>query len=321
MNYSTTGKYTFRSWKSSTPPDFLNGINIAFVGAGVDDRGSASIGLIKQSGCHVHTIRFEASSQETYIDDHQIRRESLRALLVGKDRILLDATTLGLGEMLQVLLAGSRAACNAVEFLYAEPQKYTQKTTDQLDDLHLRNFSLTESCRFSAVLGFGQLYEPKMAAVHIFFLGFEPGRIQNALEERGDFDKNRYRCHVIIGMPAFKAGWESNTIRPHLAVLEDLQLTERSITYCQANSIRESYLTLWELYRQLGDERSCFFVSPMGTKPHTIGAALFLMETRGSDIATSLYYDHPVRIGKRSSDIAIWHHVHVELGSASASRD
>jgi hypothetical protein len=92
-----------------------------------------------------------------------------------------------------------------------------------------------------------------------------------------------------------------------------MEITEHSITYCQANSIREAYFTLWELYRQLGDEHGCFFVSPLGTKPHTVGTALFLMETKSREVPTSLYYDNPERIVKRSTEVTAWHHVRVQL--------
>lgn len=98
--------------------------------------------------------------------------------------------------------------------------------------------------------------------------------------------------------------------------MDELDIDDHSIVYCQANSIRETYLTLWELYRQLGDERGCFYVSPLGTKPHAVGAGLFLLETKGCEPTTSLYYDHPVRVNKRSKGYATWHHVTVKLASA-----
>ncbi|CAD6879210.1 IncF plasmid conjugative transfer pilus assembly protein TraK [Methylomonas albis] len=230
-------------------------------------------------------------------------------VLEGQDRLIL----VGLGEVLQVLLAVARTKKLAIEFLYAEPKQYTQRTSENIADRQMRHFSLTQNCQFRSVQGFAHEYEPNMKAAHVFLLGFESARLQNAIEQRGDFDQKRYRCHVVVGVPAFQAGWESNAIRPHLSLLEDLNITERSIAYCQANSIREAYLTLWELYKQLGDEHGCFFISPLGTKPHAIATALFLLETKGNDIPTSLYYDHPERVKNRSSEVAVWHHVQVTM--------
>lgn len=306
-------RYIFTSRQSNVVPSSLDGVEIAFVGESVDDRGSATTDALKNVAKTVLSLRFDANNQGTYLNGEETSRERLAHHLRDKTRILMDATTLGLGELLQILLAAGRAETMAIEFLYAEPKQYIRRTAESAIDGQLREFSLTNNCSFCSVQGFAHEYQPHMRAAHVFLLGFEPARILNAIEQRNDFDREHYRCHVVIGVPAFQAGWESNAIRPHLSVLEDLDIGENSITYCQANSIRETYLTLWDLYQQLGDERGCFYVSPLGTKPHAVGTALFLLETKGNDIPTSLYYDHPVRVPNRSSEVATWHHVQVQL--------
>ncbi|XAJ89994.1 hypothetical protein V5R75_02105 [Pseudomonas sp. 4810-S13] len=311
MNDSRDGQYQFTSRISLDAPPSLQSVDVAFVGGGVDHRGVASISALQGFASTVYRLRFDAVNQQTYINEKPVLREAFTKIFHQQKRIVLDATTLGLGEILQVLLVAKRLRCPRVEFLYAEPARYTRR--EGAVDFRMRDFSLTQNCHFQSVQGFAHEYDPSMRAAHIFLLGFEPGRIRNAIEQRGDYDPDRYRFQMVIGVPAFQTGWESNSIRPHLAVLEDLEISERSIIYCQANSIRESYLTLWDLYRQLGDERGCFFVSPLGTKPHAVGAALFLLETKGNEISTSLYYDHPERVIKRSSEIAAWHHVDVQL--------
>lgn len=316
MTLAAASRYVFTSRQSLTVPASLEGVDLAFVGGCVDDRGSATTSALNEAAKTVSSLRFDASNQATYLDGNETNRDRLAAHVRGKARVLMDATTLGLGEILQILLALGRAENSTVEFLYAEPKNYTRRTADGVIDRQLRDFSLTQNCSFCSVQGFAHEYQANMRAAHIFLLGFEPARILSAIEQRNDFDRDLYRCHVIIGVPAFQAGWEANTIRPHLTVLEDLEITERSITYCQANSIRETYLSLWDLYRQIGDERGCFYVSPLGTKPHAVGAALFLLETKGNDIPTSLYYDHPERVPKRSSEVSTWHHVRVQLRDA-----
>lgn len=311
MNDGKDGEYLFTSKISVEVPDTLAGTEVAFVGGEVDQRGIASIAALKKVAGEVFRLRFDAANQQTYINDKPVLRDAFIKIFHLKNRILLDTTTLGLGEILQVLLVAKRLKLTQIEFLYAEPKRYTRR--EGVVDSRMRDFTLTQNCHFQSVQGFAHEYDPSMRATHVFLLGFEPGRIRNAIEQRGDYDPDRYHFQMIIGVPAFQTGWESNTIRPHLAVLEDLDINERSIMYCQANSIRESYLTLWSLYHQLGDERGCFFVSPLGTKPHAVGAALFLLETKGNEISTSLYYDHPERVVKRSTEISAWHHVIVHL--------
>ena len=311
MSEGKEGKCQFTSKLSLAVPLEINGVDVAFVGGEVDQRGVESISALQASASKVYRLRFDAINQQTYIDDQPVLRDAFARVLNQRHRIVLDATTLGLGEILQVLLVAKRLNHPQLEFIYAEPKRYTRSEGGV--DFRMRDFSLTQNCRFQSVQGFAHEYDPAMRAAHVFLLGFEPGRVLNAIEQRGDYNPSRYKFQMIIGVPAFQAGWESNSIRPHLAVLDELDVSERSIIYCQANSIRESYLTLWGLYRQLGDERGCFFVSPLGTKPHAVGAALFLLETKGNEISTSLYYDHPERIIKRSSEIAAWHHVCVKL--------
>lgn len=309
------GSYVFTSRHSVAVPDNLDGVGLAFIGRPVDERGSATIRALETLVTTVSVFRFDAGSQRIYLDEKEVNRQRLIAHLEDNARILLDATTLGLGEILHILMAAKQGGHRAVEFLYAEPGEYTQITAESTADTQRREFRLTTNCRFRAVLGFAHEYQTDMKVAHVFLLGFEEGRIRNAFEQRGDIDPKRYRIHVVIGVPGFQAGWESNSIRPHLRVLEDREINEHSITYCQANSIRETYLTLWQLYRQLGDERGCFYVSPIGTKPHAVGAALFLLETKGNDPTTSLYYDHPERVSGRTSDVTTWHHVTVQLVS------
>jgi hypothetical protein len=305
--------YVFTSRPSTSTPASLAGVEVAFVGGSVDERGSTTFDVLKNASTTLSAFRFDANNQKIYLDEHEINRERLVAHMSNKKRILLDVTTLGLGEILHILIAAKQGGHQAVEFLYAEPGEYTPDSGNGADDPQRREFKLTKNCSFKAVLGFAQGYQPNMNAVHVFFLGFEPGRIRNAFESLDDFDPKRYRIQIILGVPAFQTGWESNAIRPHLNVLEERDISEHSISYCQANSIRESYLTLWDLYRQLGDDRGCFYVSPLGTKPQAVGAALFLLETKGVDPTTSLFYDHPERVSNRSSNIATWHHVTVCL--------
>lgn len=305
--------YVFRSRNSRSEPPSIKGVGVAFVGGTVDDRGSATINALKDAATTLSSFRFDPYNQEIYLNDQKTNRQRLSDHISNSSRILLDATTLGLGEILHVLMAARQAGHRTMEFLYAEPGEYTINNSKNVDEPHDREFKLTTNCRFQAVQGFAHEYRPNMISAHVFMLGYEPARIRNAFEQRDDLDRKRYGIHVVIGVPAFQSGWESNAIRPHLQVLEELDINDHSITYCQANSIRETYLTLWELYRQLGDERGCFYVSPIGTKPHAVGAALFLLETKGSEPTTSLYYDHPVRVNKRSTDVSAWHHVTVQL--------
>jgi len=305
--------YAFTSTQSTSVPGQLAGVEVAFVGGSVDDRGSATIDALKNTSRAICEFRYSPDDQSLFLNGQPTTRARLAEHMAGVNRILIDATTLGLGEILNILMAVQASRRLEVEILYAEPGEYTKSKPEEDAEPQHRKFALTTNCRFQAMHGFAHAYEANMLAKHIFLLGYESARVRNAIEQRGDIDRARYQIQVVIGVPAFQAGWEANTIRTHLNLLEDLVIANHLVTYCQANSIRESYLTLWDLYRQLGDERSCVYVSPLGTKPHSVAAALFLLETRGSGWTTSLYYDHPERVNNRSSGYSTWHHVTVRF--------
>lgn len=305
--------YAFISTQSNSAPPQLAGVDVAFVGGSVDDRGSATIDALRTTSRFIYVLRYCPDDQSIFLNGQPSKRSRLAEHMESADRILIDATTLGLGEILNILMAVQASHRPEVEILYAEPGEYTKSKPAEDQEPQHRKFALTTNCRFQGMQGFAHAYQANMFAKHIFFLGYESARVRNAIEQRGDIDRDRYKIQVVIGVPAFQAGWESNTIRTHLHVLEELAIADHLVTYCQANSIRESYLMLWDLYRQMGDERSCFYVSPLGTKPHSVATALFLLETRGKDWTTSLYYDHPERVNNRSSGYSTWHHVRVRF--------
>lgn len=305
--------YTFNSIQSNSAPQQLAGVDVAFVGGSVDDRGSATIDALTGRSRVISELRYCPDDQGLLLNGQPSKRSRLAEHMEGASRVLIDATTLGLGEILSILMAVKTSHRPEVEILYAEPGEYTKSKPAEDEEPQHRKFALTTNCRFQGMHGFAHAYQPNMLATHVFLLGYESARVRNAIEQRGDIDRSRYQIQVVIGVPAFQTGWESNTIRTHLHVLEELAIADHLITYCQANSIREGYLTLWDLYRQLGDERSCFYVSPLGTKPHSVATALFLLETKGNDWATSLYYDHPERVSNRSSGYSTWHHVTVRF--------
>jgi len=307
---SNKAKYKFVSKYSDKPPTTIKNIQLTLIGPIVDDRGEKIKEFLISLDSEICSFTLNPSEQETFLDLEKITRSGLTSRLSQYKNILLDITTLGLGEILIIILAAQKASIKKIDLVYAEPGSYTNSHYSMIES---RDFKLTTNCKFTAIHGFAHQYQSNHHASHIFFLGFEPGRLQSALEQRGDFDSKKYQIQVIVGIPAFNIGWEQNSIIPHIDILKERGVHEHSISYSQANSVREAYLTLWHLYQQLGEDKAVFYVSPLGTKPQSVGAALFLLETKGEDPSTSLFYDHPERVSGRSSDIGTWHHISVEI--------
>ncbi|MBB6368267.1 hypothetical protein FHR56_003446 [Xanthomonas sacchari] len=311
MGVFTNGAFKFFSSASFALDSSWLSCDIALVGEAVDDRGEASIAAISGGASQVLKLRFDVDSQSFYVNGVATRFADFQAKLAPRAVILIDGTTMGFGEILQAVRFARANGCHELRFLYAEPKSYSASVPLQ-GHAQAIDHQLTTNCSFSTVQGFAQEYSSSRLCSHIFMLGFEPSRLLSAIEQR-QFTDDTKRLFAVVGVPAFQAGWEAFSIRPHLDALADISIDENQIYYCQANSVREGYMTLWSLYRELGDENGCFYVSPLGTKPHSVAAALFLVETKGAEACTSLYYDHPERVKRRSKEVGQWHLVKVQL--------
>lgn len=296
-------QYTFTNTtlRSIHEVDF-NNYDCIFYGDSVDERGN-NLNQYIEIASHLKKFKVSQDSLNLSIitNGENIDKKRLADNLTNYEEIIIDSTTLGLAEIIFIILSVQIAKKKSISFLYAEPKLY--KRSVDLNSSSLVTFELTHNCVFQGIKGITLQYDSGDKACHIFMLGFEPGRLQNAIEQRNDIEEDYYEKYFVIGVPAFQHGWEKDTLYPHLSILDELDIHENKIIYTQANSIYSSYISLWELYEKLGNEDKIFFVSPLGTKPHSIGAALFLAETKGYDNPTSIFYDHPIRNNKRSEAI------------------
>lgn len=306
------GKLQFFSDVASSSPD-IAGCKIGFIGLAVDERGAVACNAVAKCCSTVHNFEVDVYNS-TYKIDGVVRHppEIVKMIRDSKaDRVLLEATTLGLAELLVLLRAMHSAEMNRVEILYVEPAEYTSSRSREDGGGDQDEYKLSLNQKFSGVHGFMHQYDERSRNNHVFFVGFEAGRVLNAFEQR-NYEKNgQTSFSVIAGVPAFIPGWERAAIDAHLPALDDFGLNASGIYFAEASSIRDGYRMLWRLYAASASEHSIFYVSPLGTKPHAIGAALFLLETRQGDRATSLFYDHPQRVSGRSKGVGSWHLVSV----------
>jgi hypothetical protein len=107
--------------------------------------------------------------------------------------------------------------------------------------------------------------------------------------------------HVVLGVPAFSPGWEIDAMANNVQYLGKGD----QVKYAAAASADAAYRLLSTLLEQDKEERP-ILIAPLGTKPHAIGAALFLIENESMGRAL-LLYDHPTRSSGRSSEVRRWH--------------
>jgi hypothetical protein len=143
--------------------------------------------------------------------------------------------------------------------------------------------------------GFASFARVKDDFCFVALLGFEGTRVAYLLEQVqpvGD------RIIPIVGVPGFRAEYPFATYTGNRLPLMESDAWRR-VRFADANCP----FSLYYLLQQLSDEYggSYLKIAPVGTKPHAIGAALFVIDDPSR---RELVYDHPVRKAERTTGIA-----------------
>ena len=227
--------------------------------------------------------------------------DAVAKLLSGYDssRVVLEATTLGFAELFVLVSGLVEAGAEQIDIVYVEPESYT-RTHPGADQ-----FALSETTRG---------YQPIPRSVvdlssddleaGVFFLGFEPERLDRALEEHQMIAGKEVK--VVFGIPAYRPGWELDSIIPHLPRLQQGAL---EIEYCSANDPEAAFECLERTRASLGVGKR-MFVAPIGPKPCGIAAAVFASVHPDQ---VGLLFDHPRRSPKRTDGAVMWHRYRISF--------
>lgn len=273
--------------------------DIAIIGERLlDKRSEAACSFASNHSKNQFQMLYDTKNKQFEIDGGRVTVGAIKTRLRGSKNILVEATTLNCPEILYLLRAAKEEAVEKITFLYLEPLSYRRTLKGRLAD-H-RDFDLSDNRRFEGVHGFMvDLNEVPKGQV-VFFLGYEKARLGQALEQEEALHK--WKKHAVFGIPAFEPAWEIDSIANNV---QHLATFDYEVQYAAASSVNAAYNLLNGL---LQDDKtdSTIVVAPLGTKPHTIGAALFVVEHNAYD-RTALLYDHPQRSKGRTEDIKRWH--------------
>ena len=274
--------------------------DIAFVGSAIDDRGARAIEFLRGLGLTVLPLSYDEESFSISIDKETIGADDIDEALKPfiKASIVLEATTLGVAEILLCCRGLRGLGAGSLAFTYVEPQRYLAQPRRDL--LHKRDFELSTAFPgFRPIPGFViNLADPRPSK-GFFFLGYEDRRLDRALEDHQMIDGSR--SSVVFGVPAFSPGWEMNAFSRNLRVLRDKGIRPE-ISFCGAENPLAAFQLIEHAYASLLDTER-LFVAPLGTKPASIAVALFCSDK--DDVG--VLYDHPKRRPRRSEDVARWH--------------
>lgn len=274
--------------------------SVFFYGDAVDDRGESAINFKSNLITERVLVSYDSKKMSLKVNDVTLEADRAMELFtpyLSNKNIILEATTLGVPELF--FAVKSLIDSNVYNFLiiYVEPEEYKRETPAA------DSFALTEQ-----IVG----YKPIPNAIvdlsgddveaGVFFLGFEPDRLERAFEEYQMISSKDLK--VVFGIPAFQPGWELNSIVPHLEAIDNC-----SISYCSANDPSSAYDSLEETRLSLR-EGNKMFVAPIGTKPCGIASAIFA-SIHPSQVG--LLYDHRKKKYKRSEGVSIWHRYSIKI--------
>lgn len=275
--------------------------SVLFHGDTVDDRGESAVNFESNLITDRILVSYDYEQMVLTVGDGTLTADLAVKLftpyIIANKNIVLEATTLGVPELFFAIKSLIDLKIDNFLIIYVEPKNYS-RTTPAAD-----SFALTE-------LNAG--YKPIPNAVvdlsgedveaGVFFLGFEPDRLERAFEEYQMISSKDLK--VVFGIPAFQPGWELNSIVPHLEAIDNC-----SISYCAANDPSSAYDSLEETRLSLR-EGNKMFVAPIGTKPCGIAAAIFA-SIHPSQVG--LLYDHRKKKYKRSKGVSIWHRYSIKI--------
>lgn len=123
-------------------------------------------------------------------------------------------------------------------------------------------------------------------------IGFDCQRLQTIYE-----DIKPKRIVPVVGFPSFVPGWNLTAIKMNYLVLKSAECFDMVET-CEAASPFEMYKLLKTEFDRHSRDFD-IYVSPLGTRPHCLGAALFVSKNKSA----YLIYDFPVEKKYRSDKI------------------
>lgn len=220
-----------------------------------------------------------------------------------RGRILVDSTSLALPELIYLFMI-FRSHKKEFEVIYAQPNHYSSSREQGVDSI--KTFELSDD-------GFGIQQLPPFvglteSSTMMIFLGFEGHRVGALLQTE---ELNTFDAICLLGIPAYKLGWEKMTLANNYKQLEVLRSNKNaSFEFAGANDPLKTYELIEQNYNAQEYENKRLCLAPFGTKPATLAVAQFAANHE----KTIVLYDFVQRKERRSlgTDLVhFWNYVHV----------
>jgi hypothetical protein len=276
-----------------------------FFGKAIDDRGNKINSFLNSKYKNSMQIEYKNEIDSFLLYPYTEITQTIKRLEIkttlenildsGINRIVFESTTLGYCELLLILYTINMLNIEIkIKIYYAEPEKYTSK--DDNEEYELSEEYSNHKYIKPFVLPTPHDSTSDEQATLITLVGFEESRMGRVLND----SENKYNQKIsIFPIPGFKFGWENISLSKHHIFLNE----KENIYYTPADDPYETYKVLNKIIINLPERR--IVIMPIGTKPCTIGTAIFLInakeENKFSRIATK--YDFPTKKNGRSIGI------------------
>lgn len=281
-----------------------------FFGEPLDDRGKFVVSALQENlSPNKVTIKFDASRMTFTINgvnvplrDFSSHLSKISPEYVAR-KIAVDATTLGVSELLYILRWALRVELKA-NIIYAEPKSYPS-VFDATSDYGRHHFNLsTSSVGYRALPGFTRTTSTVKKSHLVALLGFERVRLGQLLQnDEGAFIE---AVTPIFGVPSFRPSFDKHSAYQNIDRL--VKVSDKP-EFCSANNPFETFRKLKFIKKCLPGK--VLNIAPIGTKPMAIGACLFILSNLNENVG--LMYDHPINSKGRSTGVTKLHLYEISL--------
>lgn len=275
--------------------NLLQQYDIGYYGAEIDERTKYSIGEICSKSNHNTCVKYNPENLTISLNKREIQCEDIPSEFAShpEKKICIDSTSLDVPELALLLKALIENKVPSFDILYVEPESYV---TDPAYSPSNSEFELSDQILGFESAGIPTITKPipdEIKGPSIFFAGFESERLASAFETFEFYDE---MVSVIFGVPSFRPGWETISFKNNLTTLRENSIQGR-VEYCSASCPGGAIKKIRQIIGDSGFEGEAY-ITPLGTKPNSIAALLYSLETE-----TTIIYDHPQKKPGRSKGI------------------
>lgn len=274
--------------------------SMAFCGRSLDARSLKAIEYLNNKTEALLNFHYDAETFQFFLNNQSENIDDIEEFFLTNDlvkqNIIIDATSLDFAELLILCQTYKNLGILNIDILYIEPAQYVVPVHRLTEN---RYFDLSKKIR-------GFLAIPKHALSYdtsdnlVVLCGYEGERLGLAFEE---YDILGANCKLIFGMPPYSYGWDMNSYVNFLPIIKKHDI-EHQFHYCPAANPLAIFEKLNDIYLSINENQK-MFVLPLGTKPMSIGAILFLLEHNKSG-NVSVLYDHPILNNDSNIDLVTW---------------